>query len=117
MAKLETVARLLEHTLDYGGDRVWVYAQRRDGEHKGWCDTPMPYDTDANASRELLAYVKAKGVRVQSSFIRQLKLQLAETDEAAMIWEFEVLNATPQQIYDVFVQTFARELEAMEKQS
>ncbi len=122
MAKLETVARLLGHSIAWAEGETF-YSHRVNGEHKGWCESPMPYDTDANASRELLAYTDKAYMAL--SFLVQLRKQVWP-DLPPSEWEsrsdhgvdsFRLLNAPPQQIYDAFCATFACELEQVEKQS
>ena len=112
MNQNERVARLLG----------WVgsYAPRylENGE-RVYQTTPLypAYDTDANASRELLAYVKAKNCR--GAFAVELGIELAKAGayEKGDVLYFEFVNATPQQIYAAFCATFARELAELEKQS
>ncbi len=110
MPKLETVARLLGYEYHPAIHIEGPWWSRGSLE----CDTPPLYDTDANASRELLAHV-AKERRV-IEFVTDLHRIIGDAVISDCGSNWAMLNATPQQIYDAFCATFARELEQVEKQ-
>lgn len=131
MAKLETVARLLgcapckvrhHHGLwmfnydEHGGIlscKTCGFSARSDPHF-----APPAYDTDANASRELLAYVKAQGRETPfGGNILRIVAPILNIGAFPVARVFELLSATPQQIYAAFCATFACELEQVEKQS
>lgn len=116
MAKLETVAVLL----DTSDPKIYRAKDGRleemyvDG-HWERADPPA-YDTDANASRELLAYVKAKERETPfGGNVLRIVAPSLNIGAFPVARVFELLSATPQQIYAAFCATFARELNELEK--
>lgn len=116
MVRDKTIAMLLGYRLepeDGEGFRSW---SKPVTEHSRIVPVVIPrYGTDANASRELLAYV-AKERRV-IKFVTDLHRIIGDEVISDCGSNWAMLNATPQQIYAAFVQTFARELEQVERQS
>ena len=117
--RVEAVAKLLGWKQD-AYHELWIDPNRSIGDDSGVCQVPPAYGTDANATRELLAYVEEQGRHTE--FVDAMSMAFYGhrhrfCDALNEIGMMQWLNATPQQIYAAFCATFARELSELEKQS